>query len=83
MNQLSASLYSDNSVTAQIQQNDAACIFSLRLPLSLSMAPKVFADISPSHVIQGIRNIKVISIITKTAVQKSSELWTDAGETGK
>lgn len=79
MNQLSASLYSDNSVTAQIQR----AFFSLRLPLSLSVASKVCVDISPSHVIQGMWNIKVISIITKTAAQKSAELWTDAGKTGK
>lgn len=43
-----------------------------------TVASKVCTDIFPSHVIRGIRNIKVISIIMKTEVQKSSELWTQA-----
>lgn len=69
MNQLSASLYADNSVTARIQRERHRARFSQRRP---KFSAQIFP---PSHVIQGIRNIKVISIIAKTEVQKSSELW--------
>lgn len=64
MNQLSASLYSDNLVTAQIHQEWSCAHFS-------QWHPKFVQIFFPSHVIQGIWNIKVISIIIKTEVQKS------------
>lgn len=69
MNQLSTSLYSDNSVTAQKHQHSCCCAH-------FSEASKVGADILPNHVILWIWNIKVLSIM-KTEVEKSSELWTE------
>lgn len=77
MNQLSASLYADNLVTARIQRERRRTRFSQRRP---KFSARIF---SPSHVIQGIWNIKVISITVKTEVQKSSELWSAGKKNGK